>query len=49
MYRGWPPRINMAEIREKLSAGLLPTEAVRELGISRGTVCKAKKDLKDPA
>ncbi len=49
VYRGRPPRISMSEIREKLTAGLSPTEIARELGVSRGTVYKAKRDLKDSA
>lgn len=47
VYRGRPPKINMAEIREKLASGVSPTDIARELGISRGTVYKAKQNLRD--
>ena len=38
VYRGRPPKIDMATIQAKLGAGLSPTEIAREMGISRGTV-----------
>ena len=41
-YRGRPPRINMEAIRHRLAMGLSPTQVARELGISRGTVYKAR-------
>lgn len=41
-YRGRPPRIDMEAIRERLVQGLSPTVIARDLGISRGTVYKAK-------
>lgn len=44
VYRGRPPRIDMATIQAKLGAGLSPTQIAREMGISRGTVYKAKAD-----
>jgi len=40
VYRGRPPKIDMATIQAKLGAGLSPTEIAREMGISRGTVYK---------
>ena len=42
VYRGRPPRIDMNKVQEKLEQGLSPTAIARELGISRGTVYKAK-------
>ena len=42
VYRGRPPRIDMGAIRERLADGLSPTDIAREMGISRGTVYKAK-------
>jgi len=42
VYRGRPPKIDMGGIRALLSKGLSPTQIARELGISRGTVYKAK-------
>lgn len=45
VYRGRPPKINMAAIQTKLGAGLSPTEIAREMGISRGTVYKAKAEM----
>lgn len=45
VYRGRPPKIDMATIQTKLGAGLSPTEIAREMGISRGTVYKAKAEM----
>ena len=45
VYRGRPPKIDMQEIRNKLSEGLNPTQVARTLGISRGTVYKAKAQM----
>ena len=45
-YRGRPPRIDMEDIRHRLAKGQSPTEVARELGISRGTVYKARADRK---
>ena len=45
VYRGRPPKIDMATIQVKLGAGLSPTEIACEMGISRGTVYKAKACL----
>lgn len=42
VYKGRPPRIDMETIRERLAIGLSPTEIARDMGISRGTVYKAK-------
>ena len=44
--RGRPPRIDMEDIRHRLAKGQSPTEVARELGISRGTVYKARADRK---
>ena len=41
-YRGRPPKIGMEAVRSRLSEGQSPTRIARELGISRGTVYKAK-------
>ena len=41
-YRGRPPKIDMEAVRSRLSEGQSPTRIARELGISRGTVYKAK-------
>ncbi|MXW87442.1 MAG: recombinase family protein [Boseongicola sp. SB0673_bin_14] len=40
--RGRPPTIDMDEIRARLAEGQSPTRIAREMGISRGTVYKAK-------
>ena len=48
-YRGRPPRIDMEAIRHRLAMGLSPTQVARELGISRGTVYKAKVGMTDGA
>ena len=45
-YRGRPPRIDMEDIRHWLARGQSPAEVARELGISRGTVYKARTDMK---
>ena len=45
-YRGRPPRIDMEDIKQRLAKGQPPTEVARELGISRGTVYKARADMK---
>lgn len=42
VYRGRPPKIDMEGIKERLANGLSPTVIARDLGISRGTVYKAK-------
>jgi DNA invertase Pin-like site-specific DNA recombinase len=45
VYRGRPPKIDMAAIQAKLGAGLSPSEIAHEMGISRGTVYKAKAEM----
>ena len=45
VYRGRPPRIDMEAIKERLANGLSPTEIARDLGVSRGTVYKAKASM----
>jgi len=45
VYRGRPPKIDMSAIQAKLGAGLSPTEIAHEMGISRGTVYKAKAQM----
>jgi DNA invertase Pin-like site-specific DNA recombinase len=42
VYRGRTPKIDIEAIVEKLTEGCSPTEIAREMGISRGTVYKAK-------
>ena len=41
-YRGRLPKIDMEAVKHRLAKGLSPTAIARELGISRGTVYKAK-------
>ena len=48
-YRGRPPRIDMDAIRQRLATGLSPTQIARELGVSRGTVYKARASMNDSA
>jgi DNA invertase Pin-like site-specific DNA recombinase len=45
VYRGRPPRIDREAIQNRLARGLSPTEIAREMGISRGTVYKAKASM----
>lgn len=45
VYRGRPPKIDMDAIKNLIAKGLSPTEIARELGISRGTVYKAKASM----
>ncbi|MAN58044.1 MAG: integrase [Paracoccus sp.] len=42
VYRGRIPKIDMTAIQAKLAEGQSPTEVARNMGISRGTVYKAK-------
>ena len=42
VYRGRPPKIDMDAIRRLLAEGRSPTSIARDMGISRGTVYKAK-------
>jgi DNA invertase Pin-like site-specific DNA recombinase len=42
VYRGRIPKIDIGDIQERLAAGRSPTDIAREMGISRGTVYKAK-------
>jgi DNA invertase Pin-like site-specific DNA recombinase len=42
VYRGRRAKINMKEIQMKLDEGTSPTNIARAMGISRGTVYKAK-------
>ena len=44
-YRGRLPRIDMEAVKHRLAMGLSPTAIARELGISRGTVYKARADI----
>ena len=41
-YRGRPPRIDLQAIQHRLARGLSPTQIAREMGVSRGTVYKAR-------
>jgi DNA invertase Pin-like site-specific DNA recombinase len=42
VYRGRTAKIDMAALQVKLAKGLSPTEIARDMGVSRGTVYKAK-------
>ena len=48
-YRGRPAMIDMEAIRHRLAMGLSPTAIARELGVSRGTVYKARAAMTDGA
>lgn len=45
VYRGRPPKIDMTEIQTILGKGQTPTQIAHDLGISRGTVYKAKAQM----
>ena len=45
VYRGRSPKIDMSAIQAKLMEGCSPTEISREMGVSRGTVYKAKAQM----
>ena len=45
VYRGRPSKIDMTAIQVRLADGLSPTEIARDMGISRGTVYKAKAQM----
>lgn len=45
VYRGRTPKIDIEAIQAKLCAGRSPTEIAREMGVSRGTVYKAKAQM----
>ena len=47
-YRGRPPKIDMSDIQTRLKEGQSPTQIARDMGISRGTVYKAKLSIKSP-
>lgn len=42
VYRGRAPKIDVCAIQAKLAEGLSPTKIARDMGISRGSVYKAK-------
>jgi DNA invertase Pin-like site-specific DNA recombinase len=46
VYRGRPQKISMTEIQSRLNDGQTPTQIARDMGISRGTVYKAKLSIK---
>ncbi len=45
VYKGRPPQIDLSSIQDELAKGLTPTEIARAMGVSRGTVYKAKKQM----
>ena len=45
VYRGRPPKIDLDIVRQTLAEGASPTETARKLGVSRGTVYKAKAGM----
>lgn len=45
VYRGRKPKIDMTAIQVRLADGLSPTEIARDMGVSRGTVYKAKAQM----
>ena len=49
VVRWYGKRFDMEAIRHRLAMGLSPTETARELGVSRGTVYKARAGMTDIA
>ena len=49
VYRGRPPGIDMDAVKQRLNKGQSPKHIAREMGISRGTVYKAKAEMTNPA
>lgn len=45
VYRGRPAKIDMIAVQARLAAGHSPTRIARDMGISRGTVYKAKASM----
>jgi len=45
VYRGRAPKIDIDAIQSKLADGRSPTKIAREMGVSRGTVYKAKAQM----
>lgn len=45
VYQGRVPKIDMSAIQTKLAEGSSPTEIARDMGVSRGTVYKAKAQM----
>lgn len=43
-YKGRPPKIDRNEILQRLKQGHGPTQIARDLGISRGTIYRVRKD-----
>lgn len=48
-YRGRPAKIDVSAIKDKLKKGYSPTEIARTMGVSRGTVYKAKNQMETVA
>jgi len=48
VYRGRRAKIDMVRIRQRLAEGATPTDIARDLGVSRGTVYKAKHQMEGP-
>ncbi len=46
VYKGRPPKIDMPEIKRRLTEGQTPTQIARDMSISRGTVYKTKLSIK---
>ncbi len=42
VYKGRPPKIDMEEIKRRLSDGQRPADVARDMGVARSTIYKAK-------
>ena len=49
VYKGRPPKIDMDDIKRRLSNGDRPVEIARAMGVARSTVYKAKAQLAEVA